>query len=149
MVDLTQFVDLRDRRVNRPWSVGEWSIATDGAVAVAVPRLNHIAENDAAPDILGRVLVDTTAWQRPPTVDLPNVSGLLDLGCSVEFAFGVFARRNIRAIWSLDRIMIATRADHQGGMAFSFGDGGRGLVLPLTEPYCNNIIVRESVAKAA
>jgi len=51
-IDLKLFCDPNDPVrpwLGQPFSAGAWTYATDGHIAVRVPRLEDVAENPAAP----------------------------------------------------------------------------------------------------
>lgn len=148
MVDLEPFTSWRDRVLMRPYSIGAWTIATDGSIAVVVPRLADAPEG-IGPDILHLFVRRPRAWLRPPPVSLPLVAGMAsDLGCSVSLPWGVFARRYVRAIWGLPDVEISPGSTPFAAMAFRFSSGsGEGLVMPLRSQYPRNIAI--SVAEAA
>lgn len=52
MIDLMPFCSRDDARpyIERPYSRGEWTYATDGRILVRVPRIDDVPDNDKAPD---------------------------------------------------------------------------------------------------
>lgn len=51
MIDLQKFCSRASRyEINKPWSRGDYTYATDGHILVRVPRIADIPENDKAPD---------------------------------------------------------------------------------------------------
>jgi hypothetical protein len=50
-IDLDRFCNPDREIIARPFSVGEWTYATNGWILVRVPRREDVAENPAAPDI--------------------------------------------------------------------------------------------------
>ncbi|MFA7212093.1 MAG: hypothetical protein WC110_11680, partial [Bacteroidales bacterium] len=40
MIDLTKFCKPHHRHFGEPWSSGEYSYATDGAIAIRIPRID-------------------------------------------------------------------------------------------------------------
>lgn len=148
MVDLEPFTSWRERALMRPYSIGAWTIATDGSIAVVVPRRADAPEG-IGPDILHLFVRRPRAWLRPPPVALPTVAGVAsDLACSVSLPWGVFARRYVRAIWGLDDVEVSPGGTTMSAMAFRFG-AGEGLVMPLRSPYPRNIVVPAQTAAAA
>jgi len=52
MIDLQRFCSEWNKRVNIPWSRGEYTFATDGRIIVRLPRMADIPEKVDAPDAL-------------------------------------------------------------------------------------------------
>ena len=74
--DLKRFCSTDEYRqhLHQPWSAGEWTYATNGHIAVRVPRLDGVPENDKAPTANILKIFD---FQMPPMrplniVELPT-----------------------------------------------------------------------------
>ena len=72
-----------DSRINRPWSVDGWTMATDGKILIRVPLVDGVEENPKAPDVFhGSVGL---AFDKEPEawVDCPNISEPQPVLCPV------------------------------------------------------------------
>ena len=136
MIDLAPFCSWRHARLMRPYSIGAWTFAADGAAAVVVPRIETVPEVAGAPSLAHLFVRAPRAWQRPPTINLQQRG--LDLGCSVALPWGIFAQRYVRAIWALPEVEVSAGATPLAAMAFRFADG-EGLVMPLASPYPRHV----------
>jgi hypothetical protein len=63
-VNLEMFCDPSRPAIGRPFSVGTWSYATNGAILVRVPRRDDVAENPAAPNEHAARLCEIVKWPR-------------------------------------------------------------------------------------
>lgn len=68
-IDITRFAarDTERTHLSQPWSVGEWSVATNGHILIRVPRRDDIPENNKAPD-LSKLLA-----QAAPQIDMAPI----------------------------------------------------------------------------
>ena len=73
MIDLTKFCSTDSTRFNiqNPFSLGEFTYATDGNILIRVDRLGNIAENPKAPDC-ERLFAEAIARAEPDWMDLPE-----------------------------------------------------------------------------
>jgi hypothetical protein len=72
MIELEKFCHESKEIIGKPWSAGDYSYATDGFLAVRVPRESYIPENSDAPD-MSKLLWDHESlndWQSLPVYDL-------------------------------------------------------------------------------
>lgn len=139
MIDLLPFCSWRDSKISRPYSIGDWTLATDGAIAVIVARREDVPERAGAPDILALFHCPVgCAWNVPPQVNMPAKA--MDLGCSVGLPWGIFAQRYVRLIWSLPSVMVAPGASRFDAMRFQFASG-EGLAMPMRTPHARHLVV--------
>lgn len=74
-INLNSFCSTDPERpyLHKPWSVGKFSYATNGHIAIKVPRRDDVPENDKAPDLQGTL--DKIDWSQPfapaPAFDVP------------------------------------------------------------------------------
>lgn len=80
MIDLQQFCSKDEERyyLLKPFSMGEWTYATNGHICVRVPRLPDIAESDKAPKAQTLFKERPEGYQKPNFPDLPELS---DMDC--------------------------------------------------------------------
>lgn len=72
MLDLEKFCEPSMKKISRPWSAGDYTYATNGHIAVRVPRMDDAPENEEAPD-MARVPWDHETlndWEPLPPYDL-------------------------------------------------------------------------------
>ena len=76
-IDLTPFCSHWHHRraaLGRPWSVGAWTYASDGHIAVRVPRRPEVPENPEAPGAVEQIFAPAeTIVFRPLPADLPPI----------------------------------------------------------------------------
>lgn len=147
-LDLFAFCSIHEGRVRAPWSSGGWTFATDGAIAVRVARVDTIQERSDAPQIDHLFAPPSMTWITLPFVALPAPGRALDLGCSIEFTWGIFAQKYVRLIYSLDGVAVSVGSNQYDAMHFCFA-GGIGVVMPMRTPHPRNMKVDTSAAIAA
>lgn len=149
VLDLFAFCSIHEGRVRAPWSSGGWTFATDGAIAVRVARVDTIQERSDAPHQIGHLFAPpSTTWMTLPFVALPAPGRALDLGCSIEFPWGIFAQKYVRMIYSLDGVAVSIGQRRDDAMHFCFA-GGIGVVMPMRAPHPRNMKVDTRAAIAA
>lgn len=74
MINLNKFCSKDDTRyrIQKPWSRGEYTYATNGHICVRVPRLADIEENPKAPDT-EKLFSDALAREYPVWLEPPEV----------------------------------------------------------------------------
>lgn len=69
-MDLQKFCGNRDdERMGRPWSVEQWTLATDGKIMIRVPRVEGVEENPKATKCLSGEV--GRAWNKEPAEWVP------------------------------------------------------------------------------
>jgi len=149
-IDLSHFCHTEDDRpyLKQPWSRGEFTYATNGHVAVRVPRRADVPENDEAPDVEGRILSKLRFDDlRPITIPrLPPLrfmliegDGILDVPYSAlnsecaRFAGALFNLRYVHLLCWLPGLTMGPAADEFSPSPFGFAGGGVGCLMPMEE----------------
>ena len=156
MIDLKPFCGIKDARwyLNGPFSLGEYSYATNGCVIVRVPRRPEIAEVPEAPKpekLFAEHQPDPAAkWFDVPELPKPEMKDCLycndDVGQPCEECNGTgkvekmrtvdigdvhFQLKLLRLLKSLPNCKIIPH--RQDAIYFTF-DGGDGLLMPMICP---------------
>lgn len=162
--------DPRRQNLHKPWSRGEWTYATDGRVAIRVPRISSIEENPSAPAAETLPFGDeTTPFAPAPEIKISlNTSPCEDCDgrgylhdcptceCACSFCEGTgdvlekqtigigpatFNAKYIKRIQILPGLRFGP-ADKANAMPFRFDGGGEGLVMPMRWEGTRDIEVR-------
>lgn len=146
--DLSHFCYTEDDRphLKRPWSRGDFTYATNGHVLVRVPRRADTPDNDAAPDVEGRILsklsfddLRPVAIPRLPPLRFIQIEadGLLSVPYSalnsecVRFAGALFNLRYVHLLCWLPGLIVGPAADVFSPTPFGFAGGGLGCLMPM------------------
>lgn len=75
MINLKPFCGVESETrpyLSNPWSIGEWTYASDGRIAIRVPRLPDVQENDKAPASIVTIFQSSDALAfRPFSISIP------------------------------------------------------------------------------
>jgi hypothetical protein len=176
-VDLTQFCDLNAIHrpfLMEPWSRGEYSYASDGAILVRVPRQPDVAENPNAPDAVNNFAGDID-YTDPAIPELPPENREQCRKCdgdggvcgdcedcdgrgyttnhddlSVELSGTPFAARYLHRVLALPGVAISKPFNGSTGamLAFRF-EGGEGRLMALRAPSPVHMRAGETYKQAA
>lgn len=149
LIDLSHFCYTEDDRptIQQSWSRGDFTYATNGHVAIRVPRLRDVPENDRAPDVEGRILSKLSFDDLRP-IAIPRLPPLrffaiesdtplspplsaLESEC-VRFAGALFNLRYVHLLCWLPGLKMGPPADVFSPSPFGF-DGGVGCLMPMKE----------------
>jgi hypothetical protein len=123
--------------LRRPWSRDGHTYATDGRIAVRVPRRDDIPENEEAPD-LERILKTSFS---PKGAAYSLCTAMLPRGFSVSFSnrAAIFDGDLLGKLRPLSELVIFPRSALRGAPLSFAWDGGIGLVMPRRTPFSKHI----------
>ena len=123
VVDLLLFCYPERSTLNRPFTQGRYTYATDGAVLIRVPRRADVPENPHAPRKVYRLFSQhrpAGKFRAVPTVD----------EFRVKIGLASFSASELARLSSLPGVLVAPGATTTNALTFRF-DGGDGLLMPL------------------
>ncbi len=130
-----------------PWSLGAYTYATNGAIAIKVPRLGGVPENPKSPDVDALKTVEPKEWYPAENIKMPrwrkcteceSYDGQCEecggMGKTVSqkpklFHGTIFDQKYLALISSLPNSEIGVIPE-PGVTLFRF-DGGTGLLMPI------------------
>lgn len=161
MIDLQPFCYTGNDRpaLAQPWSVGEWTYATDGRILVRVPRRADVPERDDGPRDLQGVLAGTWASEPLPLPEFARVpaplleepcgecQGQQSLDCNICDGKGkIFTHQPMVAmgaqhfnpfylglIAGLPEVVCWAQVDPTRPLKFAFAGGGEGRLMPMRD----------------